>query len=261
MNKNKPSGASRLSKHALGQYVTEIIHAANDSVNPAIIDNQLLQTLKQKHTEYKDCISKSPNKTLTKRIKAAEKTRNNAIRAFNLALQMHKYGTDVSKTAAALRLLKLTSHLAPNALNASPAASSAMVESLIRELSSGESYNDVILLEIQPQLNQLIQEQQRFLKVVTERMEDRASKIHIPTASKFRVEVQQALRNFRLFVSAMALGNINPLWKNLDRKLQAIDKSYAHLLKPAPKSKAEAASVDEELEPSNEESATFNATE
>lgn len=246
MNTNKPSGASRLSKHALGQYVTEIINAATDTVNATVIDNPLLVTLKQKQQTYKECISKSPNKMISKQLKSKEKNRNNALRAFNLALQMHKYSPDTEKVEAATRLIKATSKLAPNALNSSPAASSAMLEGLIKEFSSGDYYNDIIELGITPQLDNLIREQQNFLKVVNERMEDRASKIHIPTASGYRAEVQKALRNFRLFVSAMALGNMNPVWKNLDRKLMAIDVAYAHLLKPQVKTKHEAAAVNDD---------------
>lgn len=257
MNKNKPSGSSRLSKHALGQYVTEIVNAATDTVNATVTDNQLFVVLKQKNTAYKDCIAKIPNKSISRNLTAKEKSRNNAIRAFNSALQMHKYSAEQEIIDSANRLIKATKRLAPKVLNSSPAASSAMLESLIKEFSSGELRNDIELLGINQQLDYIIREQQAFLKVVNERMEDRASKIHIPTASKYRIEVQNALRDFRLFVSAMALGNINPIWKNLDRKLKAIDVAYAHLLKPTTKSKPNNSATDEEddeLEPFIEDS-------
>lgn len=212
---------SRLSTTNLGTLGTRTVEYSERTANESVTTSPLLAELKAKSEEYNSVVLKKGYSGMGTSVIEADLTRDRVYQNVKRILQGFAGFPETNRGKAALALLKAFDD-AGSIHGLSYADETAVLNKIMTALQTDENKANVTVLAMEEEFRQLEESQNNFNQIFFDQVDANAELRKQSSASAIRNELENVLRDYFAYVSAMR--RIEP-WDDLYQALKELAKA------------------------------------
>lgn len=217
----QPFDISQLGIQKLEAFSKMVVSLCNLTNSSAIILCNPYVTLKDRQHKYSSWLGRSRVLSIFEEIWRRDISRKRAVKSLEHALQMHSYGiNETNSRTARVLLIRLNTVLNESFAFTSPPSERFDILSCFEHNESTELIKQ---LKLEQQLTTLKMEEKEYHTFCNNSLSDLFLQQGVIEASETRRTLEQALSFFFAYVCAMEMGNSDPSWAQLSKKISSID--------------------------------------